>query len=68
MYQRQLNGYAAMGYKAKGEEIETTSLDIIFNRDNFLPAFSNDAVSAKKNHNYQPLCQEKKNFTDDTIS
>jgi phosphatidylserine/phosphatidylglycerophosphate/cardiolipin synthase-like enzyme len=37
-----------MGYKTKGEDIESTSLDIIFDKDNFLPVFSNDVVSAKK--------------------
>ena len=48
MYHKRLSGYASMGYKAKGENIESTLLDIIFNKDNFLPVFSNDAVSAKK--------------------
>ena len=48
MYRKRLNGYASMGYKVKGEGIESSSLNIIFNRDNFLPVFSNDIVSAKK--------------------
>jgi len=48
MYQRRLSGYASMGYKAKGENIESTPLDIIFNKDNFLSVFTNDTVSAKK--------------------
>jgi superfamily II DNA or RNA helicase len=48
MYQKRLNGYASMGYKAKGEEIMDASLDIIFNKDNFLPVFSQDIVAAKK--------------------
>jgi phosphatidylserine/phosphatidylglycerophosphate/cardiolipin synthase-like enzyme len=37
-----------MGYKVKGEGIESSSLNIIFNRDNFLPIFSNDIINAKK--------------------
>ena len=69
MYHRRLSGYASMGYKAKGEDVESTSLDIIFNKDNFLPVFSNDASQReKRNHNRQPLCQKKTNFTNDTIS
>jgi superfamily II DNA or RNA helicase len=48
MYQRRLNGYASMGYKAKGEAIMDTPLDIIFNRDNFMPVFNQDIVAAKK--------------------
>jgi len=48
MYQKRLNGYASMGYKAKGEEIMDASLDIIFNKDNFLPVFNQDIVGAKK--------------------
>jgi superfamily II DNA or RNA helicase len=48
MYQRRLNGYASMGYKAKGEEIMDAPLDIIFNKDNFIPVFNQDIVAAKK--------------------
>ena len=48
MYQKRLNGYALMGYKAKGEEIKDASLDIIFNKDNFLPVFNQDISIAKK--------------------
>jgi superfamily II DNA or RNA helicase len=48
MYQRRLNGYASMGYKAKGEEIEHAHLDIIFNKDNFLPVLNQDISTAQK--------------------
>ena len=48
MYQKRLNGYASMGYKAKGEEINDESLDIIFHKDNFLPVFNQDISAAKK--------------------
>jgi superfamily II DNA or RNA helicase len=48
MYQKRLNGYASMGYKAKGEESLDAPLDIIFDKDNFLPVFNQDIVTAKK--------------------
>jgi len=48
MYQKRLNGYASMGYKAKGEDAMDASLDIIFNKDNFLHVFNQDIVTAKK--------------------
>ncbi|MFC1494568.1 DEAD/DEAH box helicase family protein [Thermodesulfobacteriota bacterium] len=48
MYQKRLNGYASMGYKAKGEAIDASSLDIIFHKDNFLSVFNHDISSAKK--------------------
>ena len=48
MYQKRLTGYASMGYKAKGEDIMSSPLDIIFDKDNFLPVFSHDIAGAKK--------------------
>jgi phosphatidylserine/phosphatidylglycerophosphate/cardiolipin synthase-like enzyme len=48
MYQKRLTGYASMGYKAKGEDIMSSPLDIIFDKDSFLPVFTHDIVSAKK--------------------
>ncbi len=48
MYQKRLNGYALMGYKAKAEEIDDASLDIIYHKDNFLPVFNQDISAAKK--------------------
>jgi superfamily II DNA or RNA helicase len=48
MYQKRLNGYASMGYKAKGEEMKDAPLDIIFNKDNFLAVFNQDISAAKK--------------------
>ena len=48
MYQRRLNGYASMGYRARGEELNDTSLDIIFDKDSFLPVFNQDISAAKK--------------------
>ncbi len=48
MYQKRLNGYASMGYKAKGEDILSAPVDIIFDKDNFLPVFHQDIAGAKK--------------------
>jgi superfamily II DNA or RNA helicase len=48
MYQRRLNGYASMGYSVKGEDTVSASLDIIYNRDSFLPVFNNDIAAAEK--------------------
>jgi len=48
MYQKRLTGYASMGYKAKSEDIMSASLDIIFDKDSFLPVFSNDLTGTKK--------------------
>jgi superfamily II DNA or RNA helicase len=47
MYQKRLNGYASMGYKVKGEENMNSSLDIIFNKDNFLSVFTQDILAVK---------------------
>jgi len=48
MYQKRLNGYASMGYKAKGEEMNDSPLDIIFDKDSFLPVFNQDINAAKR--------------------
>ncbi len=48
MYHKRLNGYASMGYKAKGGEALDAPLDIIFSKDNFLPVFNQDIVAAEK--------------------
>ncbi len=48
MYQRRLNGYASMGYKAKAEVASDAPPDIIFDKDNFLLVFNQDIVSATK--------------------
>ena len=37
-----------MGYKAKGDEIMDTPLDIIFTKENFLPVFNQDIIDAQK--------------------
>jgi phosphatidylserine/phosphatidylglycerophosphate/cardiolipin synthase-like enzyme len=48
MYHRRLNGYAAIGYKAKGELTIPDSIDIIFDKTNFLPVYENDILAAEK--------------------
>ncbi|NVN92082.1 MAG: DEAD/DEAH box helicase family protein [Desulfuromonadales bacterium] len=48
MYHKRLNGYASIGYKAKGGGVEADSVDIIFDKSNFLPVYSNDILSAER--------------------
>ncbi|MFV0593060.1 MAG: TOTE conflict system archaeo-eukaryotic primase domain-containing protein [Draconibacterium sp.] len=48
MYNKRLAGYASIGYKAKGENIAAESTDIIFDKSNFLPVYSNDIVTASR--------------------
>ncbi|HBE42319.1 MAG TPA: helicase, partial [Bacteroidales bacterium] len=48
MYNKRLAGYASIGYKTKGENIAAGSTDIIFNKTNFLPVYSNDIISASR--------------------
>jgi len=48
MYNKRLTGYASIGYKAKGEGIATESIDIIFDKSNFLPVYSNDIMNAAR--------------------
>lgn len=48
MYRKRLNGYASMGYKAKGDEIMKSPLDIIYDQDSFLPVFTQDCIGARK--------------------
>ncbi len=46
MYHKRLNGYAAIGYKVRGENVPAESVDIIFDKHNFLPVYCNDIVNA----------------------
>jgi superfamily II DNA or RNA helicase len=48
MYHKRLSGYAATGYKVKGEPVPAEPADIIFDTHSFLPVFSNDIVVAKR--------------------
>lgn len=53
MYNRRLSGYASIGYKMKGELFSKTdekgeNVDIIFDKSNFYPVFSNDFNHAKR--------------------
>jgi superfamily II DNA or RNA helicase len=48
MYNRRLSGYASIGYKAKGESFADESVNIIFDKNNFLPVYSNDIVNANR--------------------
>jgi superfamily II DNA or RNA helicase len=48
MYCKRQSGYASMGYKIKGDAVDSEAVDIIYDRENFLPLFSNDMLNAKK--------------------
>lgn len=48
MYHKRLNGYASIGYKAKGESITEESVNSIYVKDNFLPVYSNDVINAAR--------------------
>ncbi|WP_242877668.1 phospholipase D-like domain-containing protein [Desulfosporosinus sp. BG] len=48
MYHKRLNGYAAIGYRAKGGESTPESIDVIFDKSNFLPVYTNDILNAKR--------------------
>ncbi len=53
MYNRRLSGYASIGYKMRGELFSTPNqneenVDIIFDKSNFYPVFSNDINRAKR--------------------
>lgn len=48
MYHRRLNGYAAIGYKAKSGSVGLDSNDIIFDNSNFLPVYINDILTAQR--------------------
>jgi superfamily II DNA or RNA helicase len=48
MYGKRLAGYASIGYCAKAESPGDESVNIIFDKSNFLPVFSNDLMNVSK--------------------
>jgi len=48
MYHKRLNGYATIGYKAKGESTAAESIDVIFDKSNFLSVYTNDIINAAR--------------------
>lgn len=48
MYGKRLKGYAAIGYKAKVENIQDASTDIIFDKNSFFPVYLSDIESASR--------------------
>jgi len=46
MYQKRLAGYAAIGYRAKGESLTAEPANIIFDNTNFFPVYHNDLMNA----------------------
>ena len=48
MYHKRLNGYATIGYKAKGDSSAPESIDVIFDKSNFLSVYTNDIINAAR--------------------
>lgn len=48
MYNKRLNGYAAIGYRAKSENIATEFADVIFDKANFFSVYANDIINVSK--------------------
>jgi hypothetical protein len=48
MYSKRLTGYASIGYCAKSETVGDESVNIIFDKNNFLPVYNNDIMNASK--------------------
>ena len=48
MYRKRLNGYASMGYKIKGDDFMDAPMDIIYDKDNFLPVFIRDCLAVRQ--------------------
>ena len=48
MYHKRLNGYASIGYKAKAGAVEVDSINVIFDKSNFLPVYNNDILAAER--------------------
>jgi len=48
MYHKRLNGYASIGYKAKACAVAVNSIDVIFDKSNFLPVYGNDILAAER--------------------
>ncbi len=48
MYHKRLAGYASIGYKAKGEALAPDSINIIFDKSNFLPVYINDVMNSAR--------------------
>lgn len=48
MYHKRLNGYASIGYKAKACAALACSIDVIFDKSNFLLVYANDILIAER--------------------
>jgi superfamily II DNA or RNA helicase len=48
MYNKRLSGYASIGYKAKGEGVDSDAIDIIFDKQSFLPVYCDDIINADR--------------------
>ncbi len=47
MYNKRLNGYAAIGYRAKGNKLEDESVHVIYDKSSFFTVFNQDLIWAK---------------------
>ncbi len=48
MYNKRLNGYASLGYKIKGDLEISDPVNFIYNKNNFLTAYTNDIVNSQR--------------------
>ena len=48
MYSKRLTGYASIGYCSKAETVGDESVNIIFDKSNFLHVYSNDIMNASR--------------------
>lgn len=48
MYGKRLNGYASIGYKARGDSVAVEHTNIIFDKNNFFPVYINDITTAAR--------------------
>ena len=48
MYHKRIAGYASIGYKTKGKEVASDSINIIYDTNNFLAVFINDVMSSAR--------------------
>ena len=55
-----LNGYATIGYKAKGESSAPESIDVIFDKSNFLSVYTNDINAAREILIVSPFVTKKR--------
>ncbi|MDT8380479.1 MAG: DEAD/DEAH box helicase family protein [Desulfotignum sp.] len=48
MYGKRLKGYASIGYKARVDTVAGSSVDFIFNKNNFFPVYLSDITNSRE--------------------